>query len=294
MRARRAIRPEASDLMLEVGDTRVRLEVKRHPAARRLTMRVSHIRHAVVVTMPMRSSVAEAERFVDRHLDWVREKLGRIPPRRPFESGMQLPLRGDPHEVVFTATADGRGRVVREARLGRRPRIVVTGALEHCARRLRDWLIEEARRDLDARVAAHAARLKVRPRRMTIRDQTSRWGSCSSKGTLSFSWRLVLAPSGVLDYLAAHEVAHLAEMNHGPRFWKLVERTCPDMERHRNWLRAKGAELHSYGAHSEGNAAPDADVASPAARRLGQNVVALPMPVVRIEPAGKASKTRRR
>ena len=102
------------------------------------------------------------------------------------------------------------------------PRLKVAGRPEHAARRLRDWLVAEARADLDDRVAWHAGKLGVRARRITLRDQTSRWGSCSASGLLSFSWRLILAPAFVLDYVAAHEVAHLLEMNHGPRFWKLV------------------------------------------------------------------------
>jgi predicted metal-dependent hydrolase len=126
------------------------------------------------------------------------------------------------------------------------PRICVTGHEEHVARRLRDWLIEMARKELSERVAHHAQNLGLRPRRVIVRDQTSRWGSCSSARVLSFSWRLILAPAYVLDYVAAHEVAHLKEMNHGARFWDLVKRTMPRMDEARRWLRRNGAELHSY------------------------------------------------
>ena len=93
----------------------------------------------------------------------------------------------------------------------------------------------------------HARNLGVRARRITLRDQKSRWGSCSSAGQLSFSWRLVLAPPFVLDYVAAHEVAHLAEMNHGPRFWRLVAKTLPAFEEAKVWLRIHGMDLYRYG-----------------------------------------------
>ncbi|HXF55674.1 MAG TPA: M48 family metallopeptidase, partial [Hyphomicrobiaceae bacterium] len=94
----------------------------------------------------------------------------------------------------------------------------------------------------------HAANLKLKPKKIAVRDQSSRWGSCSTTGVLSFSWRLVLAPPYILDYVAAHEVAHLAEMNHGPRFWKLVERMVPRSGEAREWLRVYGMDLHCYGA----------------------------------------------
>jgi hypothetical protein len=111
-----------------------------------------------------------------------------------------------------------------------------------------DWMKRQANLDLNARVAVHADRLDLTPARIVVRDQTTRWGSCSTSGALSFSWRLVLAPPFVLDYLAAHEVAHLGHMNHGPRFWNLVERTMPRHEEARTWLRKHGASLHRYGA----------------------------------------------
>ena len=99
---------------------------------------------------------------------------------------------------------------------------------------------------------AIAARLGLTVRRVTVRDQSSRWGSCSTTGMLSFSWRLILAPSQVLDYLAAHEVAHLVEMNHSAKFWRLVQRICPDHESAKAWLDIHGADLHRYGLAEPG------------------------------------------
>ena len=128
--------------------------------------------------------------------------------------------------------------------------LCVAGQREHAPRRLQDWLTGQARKDLSDRVAHHAGALGLRPRRISVRDQTSRWGSCSSTGQLCFSWRLVLAPRHVLDYVAAHEVAHLAEMNHSTRFWALVARTFHDMGRSKAWLNAHGRELHCYGRAS--------------------------------------------
>ena len=182
----------------------------------------------------------------------------------PFTHGAIVPLRGRAHVLRFAGMVRRRGVVWIEAaedakavpawpegaRVGvrRLPRLYVAGEHEHAPRRLLDWLKRQAHLDLNARVEHHAKRLDLAPKRIFVRDQTTRWGSCSTSGALSFSWRLVLAPPFVLDYLAAHEAAHLAHMNHGPRFWALVERTTPRHREAQAWLRKHGASLHRYGA----------------------------------------------
>ena len=123
----------------------------------------------------------------------------------------------------------------------------VAGEPPHLDRRIGDFLKREARRDLEAASSRFAARLRIDIKRVSIRDQSSRWGSCSNTGVLSFSWRLILAPSYVLNYLAAHEVAHIKELNHSPRFWRLVGQLDPDYERAKAWLDAHGTDLHRYG-----------------------------------------------
>jgi predicted metal-dependent hydrolase len=178
----------------------------------------------------------------------VRERLGDLPDLQPFADGMRLPVRGILHRVKFVKRRTGAGVVRVETSPTGEPTLVVHGDAEACPRRLRAWLYAQAKRDLDRRVSFHAARLNLKPKRLALRDQASRWGSCSSRGVLSFSWRLILAPAAVLDYVAAHEVAHLAEMNHGPRFWALVRRTMPEMDKAKAWLAQNGVELHRYGA----------------------------------------------
>jgi hypothetical protein len=223
------------------------VEVRRHPGARRLTLRVSRTRRAVIVTLPVQCDLGEAGSFLSRNIDWVRERLDSLPRPVPFCDGALLPLRGEFHRVVFTGKREP-GRVVQRqlAPIGL-PELRVSGRTEHAARRLRDWLFEEAHRDLDERVLHHARALGVAPKRLTVRDQATRWGSCSTTGALSFSWRLILAPARILDYVAAHEVAHLKEMNHGPQFWALVQRLMPTMKEAKRWLQLYGLDLHQYG-----------------------------------------------
>jgi hypothetical protein len=234
----------ARTVALSVQGIGVPVEVRRHAAARRLTLRVSKTRRAVVVTLPTTSHIEEAGRFLSTHADWVRERLGRVPEPVPLVEGATIPLRGEPHRISLTGSARGVVSVDRSAR--GLPRLLVSGRHEHAARRLKDWLVAQARKDLEACVALHARRLGVRASHISLRDQTTRWGSCSASGVLSFSWRLILAPRHVLDYVAAHEVAHLREMNHGPRFWKLVAQCVPRLEEAKLWLRNEGSELHRY------------------------------------------------
>lgn len=223
------------------------VEVRRHPGARRLTLRVSRTRRAVIVTLPVQCDLGEAGSFLNRNIEWVRERLNSLPRPVPFGDGALLPLRGEFHRIVFTGKR-ARGHVV-EHHTGDMgvPELHVSGRREHAGRRLRDWLFEQARRDLDQRVQHHARNLNVKPKRIGVRDQATRWGSCSTTGALSFSWRLILAPPRILDYVAAHEVAHLVEMNHGPKFWALVERTMPTMQEAKCWLQLYGLDLHQYG-----------------------------------------------
>jgi predicted metal-dependent hydrolase len=130
--------------------------------------------------------------------------------------------------------------------------LCVAGEAPHVDRRVADFLKREAKRDLEAASRRYAARLGVAIKRISVRDQSSRWGSCSTNGVLSYSWRLILAPPYVLEYLAAHEVAHLVEMNHSPRFWRLVDSLCPVVSRAKAWLDSHGTDLHRYGMPGKG------------------------------------------
>jgi predicted metal-dependent hydrolase len=233
--------------LLKVDGISAPVEVRRHPKARRLTLRVSRTQHAVILTMPRSSDLREADRFLLRNRDWVRERLECVPEPVPLVEGAAFPLRGVPHEIAFEPAQRGAGVVEIVARAGRRaPVMIVRGTAEHAPRRLRDWLYAEAARDLQLAATQYAKEIGVKPLRITLRDQKTRWGSCSSSGQLSFSWRLLLAPPVVLDYVAAHEVAHLVHMNHGPRFWRLVDRIMPRSGEAKAWLRIHGMDLYRY------------------------------------------------
>ena len=220
------------------------VRLRRHRQARRYTLRIHAASRDVVLTMPPRGSIKQAREFAQKHGGWIAARLRRLPDAVPFEHGILLPLRGVDHRIDHRKGQ--RGTVWVEPGDGE-PRLCVAGATPHVSRRVRDYLKREAKRDLETASRAAAQVLGVAIGRVSVRDQSSRWGSCSSTGVLSYSWRLILAPEFVLDYLAAHEVAHLIEMNHSRRFWRLVEKICPDMGRAKAWLDAHGADLHRYG-----------------------------------------------
>ncbi len=222
-----------------------RVALRRSALARRYTLRVRSAERDVVLTVPMRGSLRAAREFAASHAGWIAARIARLPQGRPFAPGASIPFRGVEHRLAHETALRGTVRI--ETAADGAPVIVVPSLREHFARRLTDFLKRQARHDLEAAAFAHAGRLGVTLKRISIKDTTSRWGSCSAKGVLSFSWRLILAPPHVLGYLAAHETAHRVEMNHSSRYWKLLHSISPDVDRAEAWLKRHGAELHLYG-----------------------------------------------
>lgn len=241
-------RPAAEDrrLVVSCASEHYEVTVRRHPRARRYTLRVRERDRAVVMTIPPRGSLRQAREFAEKNAGWIATRIKRIPGPVRFLDGATVPLRGVAHRIVHRPKT--RGAVWTEIDGDGMALLCVAGGRSHLARRLRDFLRREARRDLSEATRRHADALGVAVRRVGVRDTASRWGSCSSDGALSFSWRLVLAPPFVLDYLAAHEVAHCRELNHSPRFWRLVDQLTPERRRAEAWLKAHGNALHRYGA----------------------------------------------
>ena len=221
------------------------ISVRRHRRARRYTLRIHSASREVILTMPPRGSIREGKAFVQKHGGWIAARLRRLPDAAPFVHGAVLPLRGVEHRIAHRPGS--RGTVWTEQGEGSEMLLCVTGEAPHIERRVADFLRREAQRDLSVASRRAAEMIGVSLKRISVRDQSSRWGSCSTTGVLSYSWRLIMAPPYVLDYLAVHEVAHLVEMNHSPRFWRLVNRMCPDAERAKVWLDVHGADLHRYG-----------------------------------------------
>jgi predicted metal-dependent hydrolase len=240
---------EPSAITVDFGGEVYLVRVRRHQRARRYTLRIHAATREVVLTMPPRGNLKQAKEFAQKHGAWIAARLQRLPEAAPFAHGTLLPLRGVDTRIEHRRGQ--RGTVWLEYREASERLLCVAGEEPHVPRRIRDFLKREAKRDLEAASRQAAQALGVAITRVSIRDQASRWGSCSTTGVLSYSWRLILTPPFVLDYLAAHEVAHLLEMNHSRRFWRLVDKVCPNVSRAKAWLDAHGPDLHRYGLQDD-------------------------------------------
>lgn len=218
------------------GDPPVVVTLRRSSRAKRFSLRVSRSDGRVSMSLPVWAPEEEALAFLHDRADWVRDHLDSAPPPRIARIGATIPICGRPVPVIA-----GQGRVARieEGRV-----VVAEGPRQ--GPRIKALLTAMARERLRTAVDRHAGTLGRPTGKLTLRDPRSRWGSCSSKGDLMFSFRLIMSPPEILDYVAAHETAHLVEMNHGPAFWSLCRRLCPQTETHRRWLRVHGAELLAW------------------------------------------------
>lgn len=231
--------------LLRIDGKPVEVTVRLNPRARRLIVKVHPSTGEVSVVAPSRRSLDHALEFARSESSWIARRLAHVPEPIELEPGARIPFRGEDHAIVAAARGPAPVWIERGARV-----IRIAGHDEHAPRRLLDFLKREARRVLDARAFEFAERIGVQPKRITVRDTASRWGSCSTTRALSFSWRLILAPAFVLDYVVAHEVAHLRHMNHGARFWSLVRELVGDVEKPQAWLSQNGPLLHRYAPRS--------------------------------------------
>ncbi|MDA8251577.1 MAG: SprT family zinc-dependent metalloprotease [Rhodospirillales bacterium] len=230
----------AASEILSLPGGPARVEWRRSSRARRVSLRIDPRGGAVVVTLPPRAGRTAGMALLMNHADWVARRLAALPGPVPFADGALVPLHGVEHRIRHAPQL--RAGVRLDGR-----EILVSGDAAFLARRVGDFFRAEARLGFAELVAAKAARAQVRPARITVKDTRSRWGSCAANRSLAFSWRLVMAPRHVQDYVTAHEVAHLRHMNHGPRFWALVSELTPHTDAAVAWLRTHGPKLLRIG-----------------------------------------------
>lgn len=213
---------------------------RRSSRARRVSLRIDARSGAVVITLPQRANRQAGVALLSTHAAWVRERLAALAPPIALEPGSEVPLGGTLHVIRAVPGHAGDTWL--------RPGAIITGGeTADVPARVARFLRDEAQRRIELLVARHAETLGVTWRRLRLKDTRSRWGSCAPDGTLAFSWRLVMAPGWVLDYVVAHEVAHLRELNHSPRFWDLVQQLTPNREAAVAWLKENGPALLRVG-----------------------------------------------
>jgi predicted metal-dependent hydrolase len=216
------------------------LFVRRNRQARRVVLRIDVEAGGIALTLPGRTALAEGLALAHERADWVIRCLDKLPARIAFVDGATLPLLGN--DTTIRHAPDTRHGVVHQG-----GELIVSGAREHLARRTADWLKREAKREIAQRAGPMAERIERTITGLAVRDTRSRWGSCTPDGKLSFCWRLILTPEWVLDYVVAHEVAHLAHLNHGPKFWATVKALGVNPEKARAWLDVHAERLQRIG-----------------------------------------------
>ena len=225
---------------LDLNGTPVPLDVQWNARARKLTITVDHTQRQVRLVLPRRVSLKEGIAFCRKNGDWIQNRLAALPSRVPFAHGSLLPLLGEAHRIHHVP--DARRGVWREEGA-----VWVSGQAEFLERRVTAFLRDLADKTIGPMVRAKAQVIERPVGRVTLRESRTRWGSCSPSGDLSICWRLIFAPAQVLDYVVAHEVAHLVHLNHSERFWKLCAQLTPEVQAPRRWLMRHGQQLWRYG-----------------------------------------------
>jgi predicted metal-dependent hydrolase len=249
--------PASSVVHLSVRPQPLPLLMVRNPRARRYLLRLRPDGTARV-TIPRGGTSAVARQFVERHAAWLERELQRLQsqPRKPaaWTIGTEILLRGDPVRIEVGPNGDdkeiegpsssGYGATSEDDATGEAETVRFGGELVRVSDPVADLrpaieghLRKLATRELPPRVLELAAQHGLTVRRITVRSQKSRWGSCSRRGTISLNWRLIQTPASVSDYICLHELVHLRQMNHSPGFWREVERVCPDYRMAKHWLK---------------------------------------------------------
>lgn len=239
-------RQEKHTDQIEIAGRSVPVLVRLNPRARKLIVQLNQ-QGDIVVVSPSRRSIPKAMQFANEHKDWLARQLEQLAEAIPFADGSVIPIQGKSHMIKHFPTGRRGVWQQQEDDTDGLPWLCVSGDAAFLSRRVTDWLRKTAKTELSRSCLAYSDALSLGPARISVRDSKTRWGSCSSTGSLSFSWRLIFAPHYVLDYVAAHETAHRKYMSHGKRFWQLVDKLTPRRHEAEDWLNTKGNDLHRIG-----------------------------------------------
>lgn len=236
---------------INIGAISAPLVARVNRRAKKLIVKVDPVTGEILVTAPSKRTLPDAIAFAHERADWIAGQMKNAVRARPFVPDAVIPYGGVDHVIVQCGGPRAPVRVCGiagdDGAAPDRPAIRVGGAAEHVNRRLTDWLKKQARQRLIERTDDYSARLGRKRGPVRVRDMRTRWGSCTADGAMSFSWRLILTPPEILDYVAAHECAHLVHMDHSPAFWSLLATLDVDARAAAAWFREQGQILFAYG-----------------------------------------------
>ena len=225
---------------ISLGGRQIPLLVRRNRYARRIVLRIDVEAGGLALTLPGRTALAEGLALAHDRSDWVIRCLDKLPARVAFEDGARIPLLGV--ETTIRHAPERKLGVVHEGN-----DLIVAGRAEHLPRRVADWLKRQAKREGTLRAHPMAKQIEQAIAAIAVRDTRSRWGSCTPDKKLSFCWRLILTPEWVMDYVVAHEVAHLRHLDHSAKFWATVTSLGVKPEQARAWLDVHAERLQRIG-----------------------------------------------
>ena len=231
---------------VDLGQRPLQIRLKRNSRAKRYILRIPPGDPTPVITVPARGNLKTAQDFANRQVDWLKQRLGSRPQSIRFEEHARIPIRGVLHTLRSSGKLRGLAKLDLEDET-HEPLLLLPGETQSFPRKTEAFLRKLAKEDLEAHVQRFTRLIDRNYQTITLRDTKSRWGSCSHDGKLSFSWRLVMAPPDILEYVAAHEVAHLVKLDHSPEFWRICEQLAPHTKQAQRWLKEHGSQLHLYG-----------------------------------------------
>lgn len=226
---------------LQVGEEVLPLVIKRNRRAKRICLRYDPTGHTINLTLPRHARMSEGLSFLNQKSDWLITTLQEMPCKKQIKPGVIIPLFGERVRIKHDASLRCAWKLEKDV-------LTVSGKREHFERKVMEAIKKMAKKHISDLANYQSRRIGRNINRITVRDTRSRWGSCSSAGNLSFSWRLIFAPYEVFEYVVAHEVSHLRHMNHGARFWELCGFLCPNADIAKEWLRVHGKELYRFNA----------------------------------------------
>lgn len=226
---------------LQVGEEMLPLVIRRHQRAKRICLRYNPTNHAISLTLPRHTRVSDGLIFLMQKSEWLVETLHDMPSKKQIKPGVVIPLLGKRVRIKHDPE-------IKRSWMIRDDTLFVSGERDAFSENVTLALRKIASQTLTTLALRYGAMIGRRINRVTVRDTRSRWGSCSSTARLSFSYRLIFAPKEVMEYVVAHEVAHLRHMNHSQAFWNCVESICPDYEAAKDWLKLHGKDLYRFNA----------------------------------------------